>query len=693
MSFKSNRYKINLLERLFIHMKIRFGDQFYSSKFNKTRTNTDFNIKHNHNNQLILTTQAVLNSYGKYITFKGKVHSTNSIKSKNNDINVGKKLELLREQIKQHDLDALIVRSSDDYLNEYVNKKQSQREYISEFTGSYGEVLITADSADLIVDNRYHLQAEQQVNSNYYKVQKAGIDEKGHEIPEDVTFRLATLLKKMAEKNGQIKVGYDPNKVSIKDQTYLKHLCNKVNTKVKFIPTEFNLVDKVRGNRPEVDFKPIIEIPEYVAGESVQSKLQRLHQNLKKFKVDLFIVNKLCDISYLTNLRGNDIPYTSTFHSKAIFNNDKLTVFCDISKIPDSVKLNYKNVVEFKPEEKFYTDIENICSGSHKPLRIGFREADINAKTYLEIIKQKQNHHVIVEIMENPIAEMRARKNPTELKHYAKDIKLTDKVMKDVIDWVNSNVVSNKNISEADLQDYVELTHKRYGASGLSFPIMPQSGENTEKAHYTQGNPEKFIKPGELIMLDTGAYYKSGLATDLTRTWIAGGEEGFKILEKQDPEKLKEIKKAYSVILKSLLNLMYKELPPGMTGKYIEMEILRSCNKYGYDMEYGIGHGTGVDVHEFPPYIDTIIRNETDNKLEEGMTFAIEPGIYKKGLGGIRLENILVVKKHSDDEKAKHNWHQLDSLSFAPIDYNLLDKDILDETDMKRINDWLSNQT
>ncbi|MEW5820046.1 MAG: M24 family metallopeptidase [Cyanobacteriota bacterium] len=639
--------------------------------------------------ELLNKSLIALNNYGSYIAFKGKCSPSKTIAGNNNNYDINQKLSLLREEMKKHNLDALIVSSSDSYLNEFVDRDESQREYISDFTGSVGDVLITQNSAHVLVDFRYYEQADKEVNHNLYTVEKIGLDPQGNPYPEDENNRMATIIKKLIQNNqGPINIGYDPDKVSIKNFTYLKHLVTKVTSKAKFIPTEENLVDSVRGGTPAIQPNKIIKLAQKITGETSEDKLKRLAKILKTKNIDTFIITNLSDIAYITNLRGYDIPYNSTFKAKAIFTDGKLHLFSNNNEIKNQLSGDDFKCIKTHPLNTFDNFLIELASKNDAPKRFAFNDDEVTAKTYF-LIRSLVKHNVsLVEFPITPIAEMRILKNKTEMKHFSSDIRKTDRVFIETIEWLNSRINSNEPVTEKDLQLKVEEFHKSYGATRLSFPIIPATGSNTEIAHYMTADPDKFINIGDLILLDTGAFYSSGLSTDQTRTWIAGGSEGIKYLEKTNPQKLEKIKKVYSVVTKAILAVMNTELAPGTAGKTIDKMVEKIFKEHNLSLECGIGHGLGICVHEFPPFIHSCDTGYIDNTLKEGMVFAIEPGYYEKDFGGIRHENIVTVRKHSDKDKANKGWHEIECLSFAPFDENLLDKNILNEQELKLIAEY-----
>lgn len=625
-----------------------------------------------------------LNNYGKYIAFRGKIPALKELSLKPGT-DVGQKLEKLRAEMKKADLDALIVRSTDEYLNETVDKNQSQRIYISDFTGSAGDILITQNNAFLIVDSRYHTQAGKEVDPDYYTVEKVGLDPSGNKIDEYPYERLVKVIHQLAI-DGDLKIGYDPNKFSVNSLQVIENSLKGCESNVELIPTEENLVDKVRGGKPPSKVMPVRVVPVSLIGETTTSKMNRLKNILEKDQISVMVISDLFDISYLTNLRGADIDYNAAFKAKAFAAGDKLYVFCDPSKISPQIKKELKDNVIFKPEEAYSDTLEEVIKQADEGSKIAYSGKTTNYDTYLKLKELASDEKPLHKLEENPIALMRSIKNDTELASMKDSMNRADRAVADVIEWINKKIKDGKKISEKDLEDKMREAHFRHGANALSFEIIPGSGPNGAIVHYSKGDPDKLIEAGELILLDTGGYYESGYATDLTRSWLAGDDFGVKYLRDKDPEDLKKKKIIYSTVLKGALQGLFAELPPGATGQYLDNLCRKPIQDQGYDFGHSVGHGVGIGVHESPPSITPGGAGKVE--LKEGMVFSIEPGIYIEGWGGVRFENLVTVKKHDDPEKAKQGWKKIECLTFAPIDHNLLDESILDKQDLQHIADF-----
>jgi len=580
------------------------------------------------------------------------------------DDSIGVRVDRVKSQMKNENLDALIVASTDDYLSEDVDSSQSQREYLTGFSGSEGDAIIMPEKSALIVDGRYHLQADQQVDSKIYKVEKMGLDENGERIEELPEDRKVKVLNDFAEKtpDKKIRVGYDASKISTSD---FQSLQGRLVDNIELVPTVDNLVDKTWQNKSSKPIKQIRKVPTSLTGETCSDRLNRARNLVKKSGADMIVLTDLSDVAYLTNLRGKDMDANATFQSKMLLTPTKAVLFCNPEKVPQSIKKEYKGLVEFQSEDKFGETTQQIikassANGENKKLAVSLDTT--NYDTYQDLKKATGENVELVELDSNPIAEMRAIKNPTQMDVYKKDIKRTDVAITGVMKWLNKGIQQGDTITEKDLENKMLAAHLKNGANDLSFATIPAAGENSAIIHYEKGDPNKIIKAGDLVLVDTGAYYEAGMATDLTRTWIAGGKAA------TPTGKQKAI---YTTVVKGALHGLYAELPPGAIESDLDAKVRNPIKEKGYDYMHSTGHGVGVVVHECPPYISSSKR--ANKEITEGTVFSIEPGVYLEGWGGVRFENLVTVVPHSDPKKALNGWHQVECLSHAPIDNSLID--------------------
>jgi len=271
---------------------------------------------------------------------------------------------------------------------------------------------------------------------------------------------------------------------------------------------------------------------------------------------------------------------------------------------------------------------------------------------------------------------MKSVKNIAEL-DYLKDCFLkTDIAVSRAVVFLNNAVSEGKKISEKDFSQKVKEFLIEEEAIGLSFEPICASGKNTAVVHYTTPDENKIIKTGDLVLLDCGAYYQGGYATDITRTFIAGGEKA---------KASTKVKRLYTTVLKAFLKGMNHKIKPNTSGFHIDKkvrEVFKRNELNGFEFSHGTGHGIGLLVHEDPPRLGT--SKESKKPLKEGMCFSIEPGLYNKNYGGVRIENGVCLEREEGEIKIK-------SLTMYKLDENLIDYNYLSAREKNQLRAYQEN--
>ena len=574
-------------------------------------------------------------------------------------------IEKTRIFMKKEKINFLIVFSTDKYLNEYVDLNENARYILTGFSGSTGDALVTPKDVFLFVDGRYHLQADEEVNKNLITVVKVGMD-KSPQI---------ALYEKIAELSDHAaKIGIISKKMGCGGFRKLLDILSEKNGNIKEF--DFDPVMKFAGVKKSEKINELRDIPTEISGLSAEEKLDLIIKNNHENNIDVLVITKLEEIAYLCNLRGNEIPYSSSFKAKAVINSEKCFVFTDLRRITPEIRKKLGNRFIFD-ENDFLKDLENLS----EPVNIGF---DLNSMTLSDCRKLERFKHRLIEVKDSPIALMKSVKNIQELEHIQECFLKTDIVINRAISWLNQNLEHGVSVSEKDFSDKIKSLFFEEGAVGLSFETIAASGKNTAFIHYTKADPEKFIQPGELVLLDCGAYFKGGYATDITRTFLA------KIKETSASAKQKEI---YTRVLKAFLHGINYDLQESTTGFDIDKkvrDIISQDKPEGFNFSHGTGHGVGISVHESPPRLAPSEVSQT--KLLTGMCFTIEPGLYCDDWGGVRIENTVVITpapqgnelqkppaKQSSASAFSTPASQIISLTKTKFDDNLINYDLLTE--------------
>ncbi|MCO4792321.1 MAG: M24 family metallopeptidase [Bacteriovoracaceae bacterium] len=539
-------------------------------------------------------------------------------------------------------LDAIYISSFDIFLSEYVPLGDNHRYYVSGFSGSVAEVLIPVTGrALLFVDGRYHEQASNEVDDTIVEVVK---------VPYGVELGPALVAKgqELKVKN----LGVEGDRIPLGFEKVL----SKSFSVVGFDLLEISKLIDAPGFSPDNE---VTELSDKITGESTDKKIRRT-VNPKEG----FFLSSLDSISWICNLRGYHHPFQSTFIAKALVLKDRVILFSPSSvKYSSSIESNENFTIYELDWDQLEDKLTELAQkvGIDKlffdPLTTTSADFRILMKSFgAETLKEK----------DGGISELHATKNSVEVNEMEKSFERSAKVIKDIIDWTCKEATS-RDVTELE---YFQKANKFYADSGalaLSFKTIAGIGANSSIIHYGSPSQDVLIKDGDMALLDSGAFYESGLATDCTRAFLPKGTP----TEKQ--------KKIYTLVLRGLIGALNAVFPEGTPGSFVDSIARAPMRAHGYDYAHGTGHGIGINVHEsgyrLTPFSQT--------PLVEGRVGSLEPGIYIPGFGGVRLENIAVVEKHPEFE-GMLRFRTLIYLGFMP---NLIEKSLMTTDEIS----WLEN--
>ena len=502
--------------------------------------------------------------------------------------------KFLREFLTNERLDALLVNSTNEFLVEYNSLSENSRYTLTGFSGSTGDAVVTADKIYLFVDGRYHIQADEEVDHDFITVIKL---QSGETFNSALLERLpkSSVLGVVAKKNSQFRV---------------ENL--KKNYTVKLLD-----VDPLEKN-VETQHERLEDVPIEFTGKKREEKIAELRKSLGEN--DAILVSNLEEVSYLFNKRDFSTPYSSKILRRAIIFPDRAELFS---------RFDY---------EKFKSAMLSVKG------RVFVDKKSVNARDF-ELIKNKA-----AEFEKSPITLMKSVKTEAEIEHYKNCFARTDKAMRAIRDYIENN----DEISEYDIAKKLEEYFYKFGARSLSFNSIVAKDKNSALAHYSKSSKDEIVQDGSLVLIDCGAYYEGGLATDITRVFVKG-----------EPSKLQ--KQVYTTVLKSFLHSFNTPVTAGTTGFDIDKkarEIFVQNPIDGFVFNHGLGHGIGVSVHEYPPNLSC---NELAKvELKENMCFTIEPGLYRENFFGVRLENSCYLKGEKIQSFVKMNYEK------KLIDFSLL---------------------
>jgi len=570
------------------------------------------------------------------------------------------KFAALRSQLAKHKLDAYFVPSADEHLNEYLPEAKQRRQWISGFTGSAGDFLISSEKAWVFVDSRYYEQADMQVDANLQKVCKVGLEE--HQTVEEVLEELGQTAAKQLQ---TFRLGIDPFTITV---TQYRRFSERLSDGgVQIVPIIENLVDAVRSQSPWLESEPIppfgdqpvITLPESVTGESLAKKLERVREVMDKKKAAILPVTKLDQIAWLYNLRGRDVECNPVFISYAIVTKTEAYLFTNTLRIDEPVRQALAGQVQILDYEQYIPTLRSLVV-EHKNVLVAIAQTTYGTYLQLKDVKAK------IVGAEHPIETFKAHKNAVEIAQMQQANLKASLAKTLTLKWIEEQIDTGNTISERDVANKIEGLYKQQeGFYDLSFPTIAGTGANGSIVHYSNPNPDCKLIHGELLLLDSGSQFYGG-TTDDTRAIIIG---------KPTDEQCDR----YTEVLKSHINCAMQKFPKGTTGSQIDGIARSSMWQSGLDFGHGTGHGVGVflNVHEGPNGIS----KRVNQSLDLGTINSIEPGYYEPQWGGIRLENLYFVKEveqESDSSQEpnpnKTPWYEFESLTYIPFDKKLIDR-------------------
>ncbi len=517
------------------------------------------------------------------------------------------RVEAVRELMRAQAIDAVIVRSTDRYLNEYVPLEESTRAWLTGFTGSMGDALLTRDEGWLAVDGRYYLQGDQETAGTPFVVER---------VPLGTSLRTALFgLAKRAAQAGARRIAYEPDRFALKELDELTTLLQP--TGAELVPTRPSLLEQARGPIEEPR-RPIRGVDEQAVGATVAEKVARAREALERHDVQAYVVQHLDELAWVTNLRGDDFPYQATFRGIGVLTREAVLLAAAAERIP-------ADVLAARAPALRLVDPGDWSAALPQGGRVGYDPDGVTADV-VQAIRARGATPVPVP---SPLGALKAKKNEAELKAMRAAFAKADAVVEAAQAYVHRRVDAGEPVTEADLAAEVERLFRASGATGLSFKVIAAAGKNGAIIHYGTPDPERVIREGELVLLDTGAYYAEGYATDLTRTFLAGSRAA------ATPEQ----RRHFTLVLKGAIAGMSARLPVGGRGDQLDALTRAPLWAAGLDFNHGTGHGVGINVHESPPRVSP----NGPVKLEEGHVFSIEPGVYLPEFGGVRIENLVTL--------------------------------------------------
>ena len=561
------------------------------------------------------------------------------------------RITTLRSFMAEHGISAFIVPSTDPHSGEYVPAHWESRKWVSGFSGSAGTVVITEDKAGLWTDSRYFIQAEEQLEGTGIQLFKDRLPETPS-IPQ----WLGSILDK-----GQ-KVGIDGWVNSMQEANSLRKDLQVNGLDLVLTEDPFQYIWKDRPNLPQTPV--FIHGIEY-AGESCTEKINRIKEKAKQNGASAIILSALDEIAWTLNLRGDDVHCNPVFISYLLLSDEGNTLYILKEKITDEVRAYLKeHQVEVKDYKDFSEKFKSFRGKDEELLQIS-PQAN-------EALYTLASQHTNVQVVPSPVALMKAHKNPTEMAGFRKAMERDGVAMVKFLRWIKEAVKSGKETELSVDEKLYGLRAEQANFKGISFDTIAGYKEHAAIVHY-EATPETSmtLQPEGMLLLDSGAQYLDG-TTDITRTIVLG-------------PLTEEEKTDYTLVLKGHLQLQNAQFPAGTCGTQLDVLARIAMWKSGINYLHGTGHGVGqfLCVHEGPHQVRM---NHMPTLLEPGMTLTDEPGIYKAGRHGIRIENTLLIVPAQESEFGI--FYKFEPLTLCPIDKEAIVVDMLTDEELEWFNDY-----
>ncbi|KPA79792.1 metallo-peptidase Clan MG Family M24 [Leptomonas pyrrhocoris] len=560
-------------------------------------------------------------------------------------------LHRVREKMKESKVDALIVLSSDAHNSEYVATHLQTRTFVSNFDGSAGTALITMDKALVWADGRYWIAAAEQLYPEFELMKQGKL-----EVPS-IEDWIADNLGSTAA------IGLCPSLVTVAEW-------ERMSKKVNLRPVA-NIVQELMP--PESNIQKMYVRPAEYCGATCQERRAAILQEVKKHHCSMIILSALDEIAWFTNLRGADVDYNPVFYSYAVIDEaeEKVRLYVNLAKVTDEVRDTCADYIDFLPYEQFQGDLKKLPKG---------RKALVDERQTSEAVYRILQEVGVetVRVLCGPAQKLKAIKNEVELKGFRECHVRDGAALTRYLAWLHNEIV-HKGVT--DLNEYDAATKlesfRRLDSRfvQLSFESISSTGPNAAMCHYSPSETKSaLIRKDQLYLIDSGAQYWDG-TTDVTRTISFAPPSA-------------EVRESYTLVLKGHIAVNSAVFPKGTNGARLDTLARTALWNVGLDYAHGTGHGVGsfLNVHEGPFGIG-IRPNPTEENMELHCVVSNEPGYYKEGHYGIRIENLEEVVE-CPTKCSPTGFYTLSHLTMAPLCRDLIDAGALTEAERQWVNDY-----
>lgn len=563
---------------------------------------------------------------------------------------ISERLSALREGMQTQQFDAYIVTNNDPHSSEYSAKYWLARQWISGFTGSAGDVVITPNGGGLWTDGRYYIQGAEQLEGSGLSLFKARLPETPT-IPE----WLAETLPENAV------VGVDGRSIS---KLFYDQLSKAFAKKSIQLVVEHDLISPIWSDRPSRPKARLFNHSVEIAGQTSSEKITQLRSYLTEQEADALLVSTLDDVMWTLNIRGGDTAYCPISESYLLIEQTSSRLFIDRDKLSTEV------IATLTEHNVHVHDYEHLCTALN--LLSSGSQVIYSAK-YCDSLSVSQIKAELTLIDKAcPVTDMKSQKNATELASMEETLRKDGVAMVKFMKWLDEQVPGGQ-VTELNAEQALMGYRKQIeGYVGESFRTIAGFAEHGAKMHYAADSESSYtVNESSFFLVDSGGQYPGG-TTDITRTFHFGTPNE---REKRD----------YTLVLKAVIRLTQTRFMQGSTGANLDIMARGVLWQHGIDYKCGTGHGVGMclNVHEGP---QNFSQNPAEVALKPGMVITNEPGVYREGVYGVRIENIMKVVEWEQNEFG--TFYAFETITLAPIATNMLDTSMLDNNEVAWLNQY-----
>lgn len=578
-----------------------------------------------------------------------------SFATKSDPSNGAARVAALRAHMAAHGVDVVIVPHADEYQNEYLPQRAERLAWLTGFTGSAGLAIIMQERAVVMTDGRYTLQVAQQTDPAVFET-------------DDL---IAVGLHGWLKQNAAAKtIGFDPWLHTVAQTRHMRRLCKEMGATL--VELDENPVDAIWHDQPVAPTAPVVIQPIDYAGVTAKRKIANVVKGLRAAKADAHIVTDTASIAWLFNIRGNDVGHTPLTLARAIIPaRGNAHLFIDRAKLGIETSAYLTQICDIRPEHELAEALAALGAHAAKVHLDGSQAA-------YAIASQLETAGATIIDAEDPARLPRAMKNRAEIAG-TRAAHLRDGVaMVHFLAWLDANRQTpglDEITIARELEEARRATGERLGMplKDISFDTISGTGPHGAIVHYrVDENSNRAVAKDDLILIDSGGQYIDG-TTDITRVVAAG-------------EPSDEQRHRFTLVLKGMIAITQAHFPPGTRGMDLDVLARNALWQAGLDYAHGTGHGVGVylGVHEGPQNIS----KRGTAPLHTGMIISNEPGYYKTGEYGIRIENLVLVKPERVPEGGDKPMHSFATLTWCPIDRRLIEKKHLTRQERRWINSY-----